>query len=70
MLVLSRRPGEGINIGSNIEVVVLGTQGGRVRLGISAGSNVRVLRSELLERAVEMDEAPLPDMSLLAGAIH
>jgi len=47
MLVLSRRLGEEIVIDSTITVAVLGIQGSRVRLGIRADPDVRILRSEL-----------------------
>ena len=48
MLVLSRRLGERIVIGPDIEVVVLSAEGGQVRLGVQAPRDVTVLRSELL----------------------
>lgn len=47
MLVLSRRIKESILIGDEIEVHVLETTQGRVRIGISARQTVRVLRSEI-----------------------
>jgi carbon storage regulator len=47
MLVLTRRIGEEIMIGPDIRVQVVEVQRGRVRLGISAPSEVHVLRSEL-----------------------
>jgi carbon storage regulator len=47
MLVLTRRIGEEIMIGQDIRVQVVEVQRGRVRLGISAPSEVHVLRSEL-----------------------
>jgi carbon storage regulator len=50
MLVLSRKHGETIRIGDNIEVTVLATTGNRVRLGIVAPRNVNIVRKELLER--------------------
>ena len=49
MLVLSRRSGESIQIGSDIRVRVVSTVNGRVRLGIDAPDHVRILRSELIE---------------------
>jgi carbon storage regulator len=48
MLVLTRRLGERIVIANNIIVEVVGVQGGRVRLGIQAPSDVPVVRQELL----------------------
>jgi carbon storage regulator len=48
MLVLSRRVGEEIVIGSNIRVTVQGIKGQRVRVGITAPPSVPVFRLELL----------------------
>ena len=53
MLVLSRRPGQGILIGQDIEVVVLSTDGGQVRLGIRAPRDITVLRRELLKEVMD-----------------
>jgi carbon storage regulator len=47
MLVLTRRVGDGIMIGADIRLQVVEVHRGRVRLGISAPSEVHVLRSEL-----------------------
>ena len=54
MLVLTRRPGQSIMVGENIELVVVRIEGDRVVLGIEAPREVRVVRSELL-RAVESE---------------
>ena len=48
MLVLSRHVGEVIKIGDNIEVVVVEILQNKVRLGINAPREVRIMRSELL----------------------
>ena len=53
MLVLSRRPGQSIMIGKDIEVVVLGSDGVQVRVGIRAPREVTVLRRELLKQVEE-----------------
>ena len=50
MLVLSRKLGERIVIGRNIEVSVIDIRGGRVRLGVNAPLSVRVVRSEIHDR--------------------
>jgi carbon storage regulator len=47
MLVLSRKPGEKIHIGTGITVTVVATKGNKVRIGIDAPKDVPVLRSEL-----------------------
>ncbi|MEA2639292.1 MAG: carbon storage regulator [Chloroflexota bacterium] len=50
MLILSRRVGEGIIVGHDVELVVLGVDGAHVRIGVRAPQNVRILRKELLEQ--------------------
>jgi carbon storage regulator len=48
MLVLSRKPGEKVVIGNGITVTVVEVTGNKVRLGIVAPEQVRILRAELL----------------------
>jgi carbon storage regulator len=47
MLVLSRKSGESVCIGRDIEVKVLDICGGRVRLGFSAPLSVDIQRQEI-----------------------
>jgi len=47
MLVLSRKLGESLWIGERIRLVVVRLEAGRVRLGIEAPGDVRVVREEL-----------------------
>jgi carbon storage regulator len=47
MLVLQRKLGESIRIGSDIEVVVLGVSGGRTQLGFKCPAEVPIRRREL-----------------------
>jgi len=47
MLVLTRKHGEKINIGSDITFTVLEIRGNKVRLGIDAPEKIPVLRAEL-----------------------
>lgn len=49
MLILGRRREQAIRIGDDVDVVVLGIEGGLVKLGISAPTEVPVVRAELLE---------------------
>ena len=56
MLVLTRKAGESIVIGSNIRVTILELQGRQVRLGIEAPSDVSVHRGEVYERIREENE--------------
>ena len=62
MLVLTRKIGERIIIGSDIEVVVLKAAGNRVRIGINAPTEVPVLRAELPRRAdLHLQNGALPE---------
>lgn len=47
MLVLSRKVGEKIVIGGNIELYVVDIRGDKVRLGIEAPRNVSIHREEI-----------------------
>lgn len=49
MLVLTRKQNEGILIGSDIVITVINIEGDKIRLGIEAPKNVRVIREELLK---------------------
>ena len=49
MLVLSRKKGESIIIGDNIEITVVDVQGDLIRLGIKAPKEVSIYRQELWE---------------------
>ena len=49
MLILTRRPGESIQVGDDIEISIIEIRGNQVRLGINAPAEVLVLRSELID---------------------
>jgi carbon storage regulator CsrA len=50
MLILTRRAGEALRIGDDIEVMVMAVNGSQVRIGISAPRDVAVDREEIAER--------------------
>ena len=50
MLVLTRKPGEEVVIGSQIQVKVVAIYVNRVRLGITAPEDTPILRAELGHR--------------------
>lgn len=73
MLILQRKAGESLVIGDEVRVTVMSIEGGRVRLAISAPTEVAILRSELLDAklanqdsAVE-EAAPAELLGLLGG---
>ncbi|MDA0834446.1 MAG: carbon storage regulator CsrA [Planctomycetota bacterium] len=47
MLVLSRKPGESIVVGSQIEITIVEIRGNRIRLAIKAPRELSVQRGEL-----------------------
>ena len=49
MLVLTRKQNEGVLIGGDIVITVINIEGDKVRLGIEAPKNVRVIREELVK---------------------
>jgi carbon storage regulator len=51
VLVLSRRRGDSILIGDDIEITVVEVQGDNVKIGITAPKTITVLRKELMEEA-------------------
>ncbi|MGM0419155.1 MAG: carbon storage regulator CsrA [Thermodesulfobacteriota bacterium] len=53
MLVLARQKDEAVMIGNNIEIKVVEIKGGKVRLGISAPSDIPVHRKEVFEEIRE-----------------
>ena len=50
MLILTRRAGESLRIGENVEVTVMAINGAQVRIGIQAPINISVDREEVAER--------------------
>lgn len=63
MLILTRRVGETLTIGDNIEVTVLEVRGGQVRIGVNAPRDVVVNRKEILTRLKpEADTTELQDL--------
>ena len=58
MLVLSRHPGQMIDIGEGIVVKIVSVQGQKVRIGIEAPRGVSVVRRELRERAPGLRPVP------------
>ena len=56
MLVLSRKIGEVITVGSSVKVTVLSFDRGVVRLGIEAPKSIAVHRKEVHDKIVEMNK--------------
>lgn len=52
-LIITRRPGEAIYIGSNVKVTILGHTGNQIRLSIQAPKNVSIDREDVRERKLQ-----------------
>ncbi|MDF1645452.1 MAG: carbon storage regulator CsrA [Legionellaceae bacterium] len=61
MLILTRRIGETLIIGDDVNITVLGVKGNQVRLGINAPKDVSVHREEIylrIQQEKEGDSSP------------
>ncbi len=56
MLILTRRVGESIQIGDDIQIVLLAIKGNQIRIGIEAPKNIPIVRTELLDKAKAKDK--------------
>jgi len=50
MLILTRRVGETIMVGDEVQVTVLGIKGNQIRIGINAPEAIAVHREEIYNR--------------------
>ena len=68
MLVLTRRHGESVRIGSDVRVTVVSTNGGQVRIAIDAPEEVGIFREEIFERVASANvEAASVSEAMLQG---
>ncbi len=59
MLILTRLPGQTLLIGDDVVIEVLGVEGQQVRLGLTAPSDITILRQELAERLAKAEISTL-----------
>lgn len=66
MLIITRKKGESLMIGDDIEITINKIDDGSVKIGIKAPKNVSILRKELYEQVEkENKEAINVDMNML-----
>jgi carbon storage regulator len=71
MLILTRRVGEMLKIGDNVDVTILSVKGNQVRIGINAPKEVTVHREEIYSRIKEeQDHKPPSSLPRAAGSDH
>ncbi|MDQ6994942.1 MAG: carbon storage regulator CsrA [Mariprofundaceae bacterium] len=56
MLILTRKPGEVITIGEDIQIHVLSIKGGQARIGIDAPRHIAVNREEAIQQHVKKEK--------------
>lgn len=62
MLIISRKKNESIMIQGGIEIFILDVQGDKVRVGIDAPNNIKIMRKELVEtEAFNKEAMMIPD---------
>lgn len=55
MLILTRRAGESILIGDDVEIMVTNVKKGQVKIGIVADPNKRIARKEIADQYIDAD---------------
>jgi len=60
MLILTRRVGESLMIGDEVNVTVLGIRGNQVRIGVNAPKEIAVHREEIYDRIQEEKNSGVP----------
>jgi len=53
MLILTRKPGEVITVGEDIQIHVLSIKGGQARIGIDAPRHIPVNREEAIQQKTQ-----------------
>jgi carbon storage regulator len=69
MLVLSRKNGESIKIGEDIEITIISSKNDQVKIGIQAPKNVEILRKEIYDQILTENHAASKDIQGLLNFI-
>ena len=64
MLALSRKQGESIMIGGDIEITVLEAKGDQIKLGISAPKSIPIYRKEIYNEIQEANRAVVANLDV------
>lgn len=64
MLALTRKRGDSIIIGDDIEIVILSIQGEQVKLGIQAPRSVSVHRKEIYEQIMQENRTAVHNINV------
>ncbi|GFR36139.1 carbon storage regulator [Thermobrachium celere] len=69
MLILTRKQGEKIKIGENIEITILDISQGNIKIGIEAPKNIKVIRSELLDEVKNQNIISIENIEMFIDKI-
>jgi len=67
MLVLTRKKGEVIKIGDDIEITIVAAKGEQVKIGISAPKNVEIYRKEVYEEIMAENQQASADVAAVVN---
>ncbi len=66
MLILTRKVGQSFTIGNDVEIVITEISGDKVRVGINAPKEIKILRAELTQTMEQNQQAATgPDSTVL-----
>ena len=63
MLVITRKEDESFLIGDDIEIKIIEAEDGRVKIGIEAPRDKKIVRKEILEEVTDTNKKSLFDMN-------
>lgn len=73
MLILTRKPGEGILIGDDIRITIVEIKGGGIRIGIEAPAERKIYRQEVYDRICqenkEFTQWNIADLDTLSASL-
>ena len=70
MLVLSRKIGEVVTVGTSVRITILSFDRGVVRLGIEAPKSIPIHRKEVFDKIIDMNrQAAKTELNALKNAI-
>ena len=70
MLALSRKKGEALVIGNNIEITILEVKGDQIKIGIKAPKEVPIYRKEVYEQIQQSNKEAMADQTPEAISKH
>ena len=63
MLALSRKKGEALVVGNNIEITILEVKGDQIKIGIKAPKDVPIYRKEVYEQIQQANKEAMVDQT-------